>query len=91
MQTKEIDWESIENAVSELVELQRKQLLILGRRIIPRLTAEDVLQPNDYPELEFNPLFRYEEGMLAGVQTVQMALKSLRRLQAYQMQEISDN
>ncbi|HEY4831449.1 MAG TPA: hypothetical protein VIH61_02705 [Waddliaceae bacterium] len=79
MKTDKIGWESIEKVLDELVESQRKQLLILGRRTIPRLTADDVLQPNDYPELEFDPQFRYEEGMLAGIQTVQTALKFLRR------------
>lgn len=74
MQKNEVDWESIEKVTSELVESQRNQLLMLGRRIIPRLTSEDILQPNDYPELEFNPQFRYEEGVLAGVQALQMAL-----------------
>lgn len=79
MQKNEVDWESIEKVTSELVESQRNQLLMLGRRIIPRLTSEDILQPNDYPELEFNPQFRYEEGVLAGVQALQMALKFVRK------------
>lgn len=56
-----------------LVEEQRKKLLKMGRYIIPHLTAEDVLQPNDYPELEENPLFRYEEGVLEGLLTAQAA------------------
>jgi hypothetical protein len=29
--------------------------------------------------LEFNPHFRYEEGVLAGIQTVQMALWALKK------------
>lgn len=63
--------------VDSLVEAQAKTLLALGRRIIPTLTPEDVLQPNDYPELENHPHFRYEEGVLAGMQTVLMALRAL--------------
>ncbi len=59
--------------LNEIVEGQKDKLLKMGRYIIPNLTTEDILQPNDYPELENNPLFRYEEGVLEGVQTVQMA------------------
>ena len=73
------EWKAIENMVNEIVESQRSQLLRLGRRIIPNLTPEDMLQPNDYPELEHDPSFRYEEGFLAGVQSVQMALAAIRK------------
>ncbi len=64
--------------LDEMVERQKKTLLFLGRRIVPTLTPEDMLQPNDYPELENHPAFRYEEGVLAGLQTAQMALRALR-------------
>lgn len=72
-------WEKIEQLVRELVQFHQTQLFKCGRRIIPHLTPEDLLQPNDYQELEFNPHFRYEEGVLAGIQTVQMALWALRK------------
>lgn len=78
MANAEVQWNSIENLLNELVEFHQAQLLKTGRRIIPRLTPEDTLQPNDYPELEFNPHFRYEEGILAGIQTVQMAFQALK-------------
>ena len=61
----------------ELISLQKETLLRLGREIIPHLTSDDLLQPNDYEELELNPYFRYEEGVLAGMQTVQTALFAL--------------
>ncbi len=73
------EWQKLEETMHEMVESQRRALLLLGRRIVPSLTSEDVLQPNDYPELEHHPEFRYEEGVLAGMQTVQMALRVLGR------------
>ncbi len=73
------EWEEIEKLVEEIVEGQKEKVLKLGRRVVPTLTPEDVLQPNDYPELENHPLFRYEEGTLAGMQTIQMALRALHR------------
>lgn len=73
-------WNDIERLLKELVQYHQEQLLKSGRRLIPNLTAEDILQPNDYPELEFNPHFRYEEGILCGIQTVQMALQALQKV-----------
>lgn len=69
--------EKIQKLLQELVEGQNKKLYQMGRDIIPYLTPEDLLQPNDYPTLENNPLFRYEEGVLEGIKTVDMALKAL--------------
>jgi hypothetical protein len=72
------NWEAIEQLLEELTEQQHIALLSCGRQIIPKLTTDDILQPNDFPKLEQNPLFRYEEGMLAGIQTVHMALRALK-------------
>lgn len=73
------DWEAIDKILNEIVDKQRLDLLKCGRRIIPNLTTEDILQPNDYLELENHPHFRFEEGVLAGMQTIQMALIALQR------------
>ncbi len=67
----------IQKLLDEIVEAQREKVLRCGRHFVPTLTSEDVLQPNDYPELESNPHFRYEEGVLEGVQTVRAALLAL--------------
>ena len=72
------NWQAIETTLEEIIDMHRKSLLTLGRRIIPTLTPEDILQPNDYLELDHHPEFRYEEGQLAGVQTAQMALRALK-------------
>ena len=72
-------WDKVELTVNQIVDHQREDLLKAGRRFVPNLTTEDVLQPNDYQELETNPLFRFEEGVLAGAQTVQMALLALKK------------
>lgn len=79
MKTNLLNWPEIEKLVDEVILVQRKHLLDCGRRIVPTLTPEDILQPNDYEELEQHPHFRYEEGLLAGMQTVQMALRACQR------------
>lgn len=79
MALAEPSWDEVESLLKDLVQYHQAQLLKLGRRLIPLLTPEDILQPNDYPELENNPHFRYEEGMVAGIQTVQIALQALKK------------
>lgn len=80
MANKTIEFhKELTSTVSEMIETQQNQLLELGRRFIPTLTPEDMLQPNDYPELENNPHFRYEEGILAGLQSLQMAIQALEQ------------
>jgi hypothetical protein len=63
----------LEMLLDEIVLLQRKKLLNTALRIVPHLTEDDLLQPNDFPELENHPFFRYEEGVLEGLLTARMA------------------
>lgn len=65
-----------------LIDHQRARVLAEARRINPRLTADDVLQPDDCPELAGDPRWNYEDGILAGLLSAQMALRAeLRRQQ----------
>jgi hypothetical protein len=61
----------------ELRSMQEKKLLQLGRSIEPCLTSDDILQPNDFQSLETNPHFRYEEGILHGIQSTEAAIRCL--------------
>lgn len=72
-------WMAIENLLEEIRIMQEKALIEYARRIVPNLTSDDLLQPNDYPELENNPNFRYEEGIFSGIQSIQMAIRSLKQ------------
>lgn len=63
--------------MNELVKEQKKKLLAFAREIIPTITEEDLLQPFDYPILENHPGFRYEEGILEGLMSAEMALVAL--------------
>ncbi len=62
--------------LENLAKYHQKKLLDFGRRIVPTLTPEDVLQPNDYPNLESHPEFRYQEGVLAGINEAIALLRS---------------
>lgn len=66
----------IEQLLAELITYQQAKLLAAARQIIPDATADDILQPNDFPELENHPNFRYEEGLLHGLLAFQTALRA---------------
>jgi hypothetical protein len=63
--------------LDQLIIQQGRKLVDCAGEIMPHLTEDDLLQPNDFPELENHPYFRYEEGVLSGLQTARMALLAL--------------
>jgi hypothetical protein len=71
-------WREVEGLVGEIESLQRTKVLDLARRLRPGLTLEDVANPHDFPELA-DADWQYEDGMLAGVQTVLAAVRARRR------------
>ena len=64
----------VQKLFDELISQQRLKIYRCAQRIVPNITDDDLLQPNDFPELELNPHFRYEEGILEGLLTARMAL-----------------
>lgn len=69
----------LETLFDQLVQSQRTKILACARRIVPHVTEEDLLQPNDFPALELHPHFRYEEGILEGLLTAQMAYTAWKK------------
>lgn len=65
-----------ETRLQEMIEFQREKLLKLAREILPDVTPEDLRNPQDFPELIKDPLFNYEDGILAGYLAVQIAMRS---------------
>ena len=63
--------------MAELIAQQEAKLLACASRINPRLTADDVLQPHDFPELARDPGFNYEDGVLTGLKSADAALRAL--------------
>lgn len=72
-------WKQIEDQLDEMILYQQQTLLACGRKIIPALTSDDILQPNDFRDLDSDPIFRYEEGVLAGLQSTRIALSALKK------------
>jgi hypothetical protein len=71
-------WQDVEQLASEIESLQLQKVIDLARRLLPGLTAEDIRNPHDFPEL-VDPDWQFEAGMLAGVQTVLSAIRATRR------------
>ena len=68
--------------LTEMEELQSRKVIELARRLKPGLTAEDIRNPHDFPELG-DVDWHFEDGQLAGIQSVITALRALReRLQS---------
>ena len=65
-----------ETRLQEMIEFQRQKLLKIAREILPGLTPEDLRNPQDFPNLIKDPLFNYEDGLLAGYLAVQISMRS---------------
>ena len=70
--------DELEALLEAMEELQRKKVTDLARRLKPGLTAEDLRNPHDFPELQDTD-WHYEDGVLTGIQSVRTAVRSLVR------------
>ena len=68
----------LDQLLEEMVELQRTKVVALARRLKPGLTAEDLRNPHDFPELK-DPDWHYQDGVLTGIQSVISGVRAGRR------------
>ena len=71
-------WQSAEQLAAEIEGLQKDKVFALARRLRPGLTWEDIRNPHDFPELG-DPDWQFEDGVLAGIQTVLTAIRARLR------------
>jgi hypothetical protein len=71
--------DGIEALLEEMIALQRKRVIALGRRLAPELSPDDLLQPHDHARLAGNPEFNFEDGVLAGYLAFRAAFRARRR------------
>jgi hypothetical protein len=69
----------IEDSLNEMVANQKKNIYALSQKIVPRIAPEDLLQPQDFPELDQDPNFRYEEGLLHGLESALMCIRAFMK------------
>ena len=64
--------------LDEMERSQTDKVVALARRLVPGLTAEDIRNPHDFPDLD-DPDWHFEDGQLAGIQSVRFAIRGLSR------------
>lgn len=64
--------------IDEMEEAQKRKVIDLARRLKPGLTAEDIRNPHDFPDLD-DPDWHFEDGQLTGIQSVRFAMTGLQR------------
>jgi hypothetical protein len=68
--------QELEALFEELITQQQQKVLQTARIRLSHLTADDILNPHDFPDLMRDPIFNYEEGLAAGLMTAQMAIRA---------------
>lgn len=66
----------VEDVLTSLIEHQQKKVMKVAREVYGPVTPEDLRNPQDLPLLYQDPLFQYEDGILAGYLSAQMALRA---------------
>jgi len=64
--------------IESMEENQKAKVIDLARRLKPGLTAEDIRNPHDFPDLD-DPDWHFVDGQLTGIQSVGFAIRSLSR------------
>src|SRR5512140_937338 len=64
--------------LDQMERAQADKVVALARRLKPGLTAEDIRNPHDFPDLD-DPDWHFEDGQLAGIQSVRFAIRGLSR------------
>ena len=70
-------FDRIDREIHDIEAVQAKKVVELARRLRPGLTAEDIRNPHDFPDLD-DPDWQYEDGVLAGIQSVRVALRAMK-------------
>jgi hypothetical protein len=71
--------EEIEALFEEMIGHQRAKVLAVARTLNPHFTSDDILSPDEFPELRNDPRFCWEDGLLAGLLSAQMAVRASYR------------
>lgn len=68
--------DELEALFDQMIAQQRAKVLTIARSIDAHLTEDDVLSPQDFPKLVEDVRFNYEDGILAGLLSAQIAVRA---------------
>lgn len=66
----------LETLLAALHEQQNTKARKAAHRIRPDLTAEDLLNPDNFAEITADPDFMYEDGLAAGILSAKIAVRA---------------
>lgn len=67
----------LEQILDNLLEHQRERTKKYANTIRPDLTTEDLLNPDNFPQIISDPNFMYEDGQVAGILSARLAVLRL--------------
>jgi hypothetical protein len=59
-----------------MISQQQAKVLRLAREVIPHITPEELRNPHDFPQLKEHPTFEFEDGLLSGLISAQVAMNA---------------
>ena len=59
-----------------MISQQQAKVMRLAREAVPNIGPEDLRNAHDFPELKEHPTFEYEDGILAGLISAQIAVRA---------------
>lgn len=71
-----IPFERFEALFEAMIAAQRAKVLRIARELNPQITPDDVLNPHDFPELDQDAQYNFEDGILSGYISAQMAVRA---------------
>jgi hypothetical protein len=75
-ETEEMLLSLIENELSSLHNHYLQRAKAVAHKINPRLTDEDLLNPDNFPDIMQDPRYTYADGLAAGILSAKMAIKA---------------
>lgn len=82
---------AVERTIVEMIAHQEARVRRLAARVVPEVTLDDLLSPDDVPRLASDPEFMYEDGTLAGLMSAHTALRALMRSRCQAGDEEADS
>ena len=66
----------VEEVLERMISQQRDKVRDVALDMLPHLNPDELQDPQDHPEVADDAMFNFEDGLLAGLMSARMALRS---------------
>ena len=66
----------VEEVLERMIRQQRDKVRDVALDMLPHLSPDDLQDPHEHPEVSDDATFNFEDGLLAGLLSARMALRS---------------